>query len=346
MAKEPFKEKIRVSSGTAIVLGLLRGRLDAKPTTAYLLTYRPGRCSANCSFCPQAKSSTSRADALSRVTWPLFPTHQVITGIEDAVKTHQISRVCLQTLNDPTIFREILGLARAILSRVRVPISVSCQPLDPDKMQKLADAGIDRITIPLDAATKELFETVKGSQVGGPYVWETQLQALRTAVEIMGRGHVGTHLIVGLGETERDIAEMIQWCVDNGVYPGLFAFTPIPGTSLEKQPQPPLASYRRIQVAHYLLATRMTEHNKMHFRADGTIIDFGVSKRQLMQVIDRGSPFETSGCPGCNRPYYNEKPSGPIYNYPRPPLPEKILQIKRQLEVLLPIRLGASHYQD
>jgi biotin synthase-related radical SAM superfamily protein len=270
----------------------------------------------------------------------------VITGIEDAVKTHQISRVCLQTLNDPTIFREILGLARAILSRVRVPISVSCQPLDRGEMQTLADVGIDRITIPLDVATEMLFEKIKGRLVGGPYVWETQLQALQTAVEIMGKGNVGTHLIVGLGETERDIIETIQWCVDNDVYPGLFAFTPIPGTFLEKRPQPPLASYRRIQVAHHLLTTQKTEYNKMHFRADGTIIDFGVSQSQLIQVIDRGSPFETSGCPGCNRPYYNEKPSGPIYNYPRPPLPEEITQIKRQLEVLLPIRLGASHYQD
>jgi biotin synthase len=267
----------------------------------------------------------------------------VITEIEEAVKTHQISRVCLQTLNDPTIFREILGLTRAILSRVSVPISVSCQPLDRNNMQTLADAGIDRITIPLDAATEELFETVKGNRVGGPYVWETQLQALRTAVEIMGTGRVGTHLIVGLGETEREITERIQWCVGNGVYPGLFAFTPIPGTFLEKRPQPPLASYRRLQVAHYLLTTRETEYNKMHFSADGTIIDFGISKRQLMQVIDRGSPFETSGCPRCNRPYYNEKPSGPIYNYPRPPLLE---EIKRQLGVQSPICPRASHYQD
>jgi len=32
----------------------------------------------------------------------------------------------------------------------------------------------------------------------------------------------------------------------------------------------------------------------------------------------RGEAFQTSGCPGCNRPYYNERPGGFIYNYPRP----------------------------
>ena len=34
-----FPNQIRVSVGSAIVLGLLEGDLDAKPTTAYLMTY-------------------------------------------------------------------------------------------------------------------------------------------------------------------------------------------------------------------------------------------------------------------------------------------------------------------
>jgi len=33
--------------------------------------------------------------------------------------------------------------------------------------------------------------------------------------------------------------------------------------------------------------------------------------------LGTGEAFRTSGCPGCNRPYYNERPSGPFYNYPR-----------------------------
>lgn len=30
-----------------------------------------------------------------------------------------------------------------------------------------------------------------------------------------------------------------------------------------------------------------------------------------------GKAFETSGCPDCNRPYYNESPRGVIFNYYR-----------------------------
>jgi len=41
----------------------------------------------------------------------------------------------------------------------------------------------------------------------------------------------------------------------------------------------------------------------------------------------------TSGCPNCNRPYYNEKPSGPIYNYPRPLKKEEIAKVMLELDI-------------
>jgi len=336
-------ERIRVSTGSAIVLGLLRGRLDAKPTTVYMLTYRDGKCFANCCFCPQAKMSHSRADMLSRVTWPPFPTEQVLSGIERTAKTGAIKRVCIQALNYPTVFEDVLNLTEEVKSRVKVPLSISCQPLNREKMEKLAEAGVDRISIALDAATEEIFDKIKGRLAGGPYLWEKQRQALKEAVKIFGEGFVSTHLIVGLGETEREMVQTIQWCVDLGVYPGLFAFTPIPGTLLENSPQPSLSHYRRIQIAHYLITQGKTRYEKMIFNGDGCLVDFGVSEEELWQVIRSGKPFVTSGCPGCNRPYYNEKPGGPLYNYPRQPLPEEIAEIERQIGILRPKPFRPSH---
>jgi len=313
MDKKHLPKKIRVSTGSAIVLGLLRGRLDAKPTTIYLLTFRDGKCSANCGFCPQAKTSKGRADMLSRVTWPPFPTEQV-----------------------PTVFDDILSLVEEIKSRVEVPISVSCQPLDRDKMETLVEAGVDRISVALDAATKEIFDKIKGRLVGGPYVWERQREALKEAVKIFGEDSITTHLIVGLGETEKEIVQMIQWCVDLGVYPGLFAFTPIPGTLLENSPQPSLNHYRKVQIAHYLITHGKTRCENMIFDEEGRLVAFGVPEEELWQVVRTGEPFVTSGCPGCNRPYYNERPGGPLYNYPRQPLPEEIAEIERQIGILCP----------
>ena len=67
-------EKIRVSIGSASVLGLdFRSKFKDLPTTCYIMTFKEGHCLANCGFCPQAKSSESSIEKLSRISWPLFP---------------------------------------------------------------------------------------------------------------------------------------------------------------------------------------------------------------------------------------------------------------------------------
>jgi biotin synthase len=308
---------IRVSIGSAMVLELLKGKLDAEPTTAYVMTYRKGKCVANCGFCPQARASYGRADMLSRISWPIFPTENVLDGIEKAVKEGKVKRVCLQALNYPEVFRHLAGLVDAIHKKADVPISVSCQPLNSDNIRLLAEAGVERIDIPLDAATEELFDNVKGSSAGGPYSWKKQFDLLDQAVNIFGRGRVSTHLIVGLGETEAEMIKLVQRCFDMGVLPALFAFTPISGTALERMPQPPIQKYRQIQIARHLIVHEMARYESMRFDGEGCIGDFGVNKRTLLKIIRTDEPFLTSGCPNCNRPYYNEKPSGPMYNYPR-----------------------------
>jgi len=329
--EQSLSEKIRVSVGSALVLGLLKGKLDAPPRTVYMLTYREGKCLANCGFCPQARTSTSRADMLARVTWPAFPTAQVIDKIVVSAEAGDTKRVCIQALNYPTVFHEVLGLTHVIHSRSNVPISLSCMPFNKAQMKELAEAGVDRISIALDAATEKLFNKVKGISTQSPYTWKRQRGALKEAVEVFGRNQVYTHLIVGLGENEKEITETIQLCADSGVYPSLFAFTPIPGTALENVPQPSLEAYRRTQLARYLIIHEKTRNQNMKFDAEGRIVDFGVPKTQLQEAISEGSPFQTSGCPECNRPYYNERPGGPMYNYPRQLLPDEIEDIMKLL---------------
>ena len=325
--------KIRVSIGSAIVLELLKGKIDAKPTTVYLLTYHEGKCLANCGFCPQARTSTSRADMLSRVTWPTFSTEQVVSKTSAAARKNKIKRVCIQTLNYPKVFSDVLNLTLAIRSSASVPISVSCQPLSCEQMKKLVEARVDRISIALDAATKQVFDKVKGVSAQSCYTWKSQRKALEDAVSVFGRNVVYTHLIVGLGETEQEMIRVIQWCVDVGVYPSLFAFTPIPGTELETLSQPSIKSYRRVQLARYLIVHGKARFESMKFDKNRSIVDFGVAMQELKQIIESGSPFYTSGCPNCNRPYYNERPSGPMYNYPRPLSPRETKETKKQLDL-------------
>jgi biotin synthase len=269
---------------------------------------------------------------LARVTWPAFPTKQVTEKIASAAKTGTVKRVCIQALSYPAVHRDLISITKLIHSNSNVPISLSCPPFTKAQFKELAEAGADRISIALDAATEQLFNKVKGQQTQSPYQWKRQHQALKEAVEVFGKDQVYTHLIVGLGETEKQITETIQQCTDSGIYPSLFAFTPIQGTTLENMHQPPIESYRRVQLARHLIIHHKTRCENMKFDHEQRIADYGTPKTILHRIIQDGTAFCTSGCPECNRPYYNERPSGPMYNYPRPPTPQEINEITKQLK--------------
>lgn len=308
-------EKVRVSAGTAALLKLDEYWLDVKPTTAYLMTYTEESCMANCSFCPQARGSPSDKSLLSRVLWPVYPTEEVLERLRGADASLQ--RVCIQTVNYPGFFDDSLALLREIKKSRGIPVSIDTAPLTRPQMEELKNAKLDRIGIPLDLATEELFDKVKGGQVTGPYRWDKHFEALSVAVEVFGTRRVLSNLIIGLGETEEEAVGLIQRLMDMGVETGLFAFTPIPGTALSKEEQPPLDAYRRIQLARHLITRGIASIHGMEFDDGGRITGFGVDEETMAGILESGEAFRTSGCPGCNRPYYNERPSGPFYNYPR-----------------------------
>jgi biotin synthase len=254
---------------------------------------------------------------------------QVVDGIVSAVRMDKVKRVCIQALNYPSVFDDVLRLISSIRSRCAVPVSISCQPVNISTMKRLAEAGAERIGIPLDTVTEEIFNKMKGKQAGGPYVWQRQLKVLEDAVKVFGKEMVSTHLIVGLGETEEDLAKMFQFCVDMGVYPALFAFTPVSGTALESSLPPSLGVYRRVQLTRYLITLRKVRYENLRFDDHWRIINFGVSRKALNKIVESGAPFLTSGCPDCNRPYYNEKPGGSIFNFPQMPTLEEIREIEK-----------------
>ena len=112
-------------------------------------------------------------------------------------------------------------------------------------------------------------------------VGNSQFRMLTEAVAVFGKGNVSTHVIVGLGETEKEAAQIIQRCVDMSVLPALFAFTPIRGTTLEKNSPPTIESYRRIQLARYLIVKGLARADDMRFDGEGKIEGFGVTKETL-----------------------------------------------------------------
>jgi len=326
---------IRCSIGTAKVLGLKSIKVDALPTTAYLMAGE--KCRFNCAFCAQARESSARADLLSRVSWPLFSREQVAKRIEDLAgggkefpvggepaesDGTELQRICFQVVQDQEALKSVKTWVQELNQRTRLPICVSAGPQNLEEIAELLALGVDHVSIALDAATPAVFAQVKDGS------WQQRYRLLMSGAARFP-GHLATHLIVGLGETEEEMIRLLQELHDHGITVALFAFTPVRGTRLEQALPPPMPHYRRVQAAHFLIRNSLARVEQFSFargkqregHPEGKLIDFGMPREELRPLLADGEAFRTSGCSGCNRPYYNETPGEELYNYPRPLTP-------------------------
>jgi biotin synthase-related radical SAM superfamily protein len=324
-------DEINVSIGTAAVLGLADIRMDAAPTTAYLML--GGRCRMACAFCAQARTSHASALNLSRITWPLFDEREVLGRLDEAAARGHFRRVCLQVTVGQDYLRRTLELVKAVCGVCDLPVDAAILPRDVDQVEALLAAGVEHIGFGLDAACERVSRRVKRARPerSRRSDWGRSMKLVEEAARRFP-GSVAVHLIVGLGETEREMVEMIQRMHDLGAIVGLFAFTPVRGTAMQDQSPPPLDTYRRMQVARHLITHDLATPGDFAFSAEGRLVSFG--RPDLARVLADGVAFQTSGCPDCNRPFYNERPGGPLYNCPRPLRPAEALRAVAELAVV------------
>jgi len=292
---------VRVSYGTAIAAGLIRAKLMARPTTAYLMTYWPSKCSNDCAFCAQARTSTSNLDRLSRVTWPAFELGDVLK----ALPRGRFGRLCLQTIDYPGMLDDVFTLLEAF-KPLKLPVSVSITPVGRETLERFKSLGVDYIGVGLDVASERLFKILKPD-----FEWEEMWRFARDVVEVLGEGRAFIHVIVGLGETDRELVETFERAYSIKADVSLFSFTPLKGTKLESLSQPSLERYRKIQLARWLVERDLGE--RIIFEGD-SIAGFDLEGIEVPPSV-----FMTHGCPSCNRPYYNERPKKDPYNFPFPP---------------------------
>ncbi len=137
---------IRLSIGSAVLLGLSHGKIDALPTTIY--TMLGEYCVADCRFCAQARNSRADKKFLSRVIWPEFELDDVLDKIDDKGK-----RICVQTLKYPKLVDDLVYMISRIKERTNIPVSACLNPLDKKSLKRLKVAGLGRVGVGLDCAS-------------------------------------------------------------------------------------------------------------------------------------------------------------------------------------------------
>jgi biotin synthase len=339
--KKQSPEYAKMSHATAISLGLTQGRMyrGAVNRCVNLLVHYPEGCAANCAYCGLAKrrAGTYADKSFIHVDWPLYSMDQIMDAVNGAPT--YVKRTCISMITNGKCRRDTLDMARRLHDRTRLPISALIAPtiLKRGDLVNMKESGIDKIGVAVDLATPELFDQYRGSGVSGPHTWEKYWEIMESALELFGRPHVGAHLMVGMGETEKQMVGLMDRLRGMGVVNHLFSFFAEEGSALSDRPQPAWSTYLRIQLARYLIEEKLSSCREMAFDERGRIIHFGLASDLLESVIRFGEAFMTTGCLGedgkvaCNRPFGNCLPDVRQWNYPYPPNKEETDLIRKQI---------------
>ncbi len=337
-------EYIQTSLAAAISLGLEKGRFkDGIKLTGLnlLLVYGRG-CIGRCAYCGLSKvpdAERKGKKTFIRVKWPIYKLDEIIR--QTCLRKNGFQRICVSMITHRNAVGDTIRVTRRLKDKIDLPVSLLISPTvikDISVIKEFRRAGADMVGIAIDAATPGLFRKYRGDGVGGPHIWDRYWEVLRWSVEVFGKFKAGVHLICGLGETEREMVYTIYRAHMMGAKTHLFAFYPEAYSQMEAHPRPGLESYRRVQIAAYLINQLHRPVDAMRFGPKGNICSFDCD---LEEVIGDGYAFMTSGCPGddpriaaCNRPLANERPSEAYRNYPYVPSARDKEIIKGQIKSL------------
>ena len=347
-------EYVQMSTAAAITLGLVAGRMHRTSCTHclnLLVTYPEG-CRANCAYCGLARHREEARDYADRnfirVDWPTARYEEVIERVKAGSDKGRFERMCISMITHPDSNDDTFVLLEKWTREVPgVPVSILSNPttLEKDDLIRMRDLGADIFTVALDAVTPAIFDRTRGRGVDSPHRYDKYWQAIEWAAEVYGPEKFGAHLICGMGETEREILEVVQKIRDLGGHNHMFAFFPERGSLMEDWPAVDRGQWRRVQLARFLIDYRGKRVEDMAFDEAGRVVDFGVPKEALEQEIAAGTPFRTSGCPGkddevsaCNRPYGDSSPTD-ILSFPFAPAKRDLAAIRRQMDGK-PVKVG------
>jgi len=337
---------VRISMAAAIELGLKPGRIHGCGCGCInLLQNYPQGCAANCSYCGLARERPGAAEenTFIRVSWPLYPTDLVAESIgqKDKETSGGVGRVCIAQVHDGRAYRDLVDMTRRVRSAApAVPISalVSAGLLDEERLAVIQEAGADIIGIGLDAASQSVFHDTRGGGVRGPHDWDHHWKIARAARRMFGPLKVNFHVVVGLGETDRELVELFYRLHGEQIAAYLFSFNPEPDTAMEDVPRAPIRRLRHIQLVKHLIEKEGLSAEAIMFDGEGNITGIDAPETMVSGATESGVPFMTNGCPNrqgevaCNRPYGSYRPGEEFRDYPFQPTGEDVDTIRQQMQ--------------
>jgi len=336
-------EWVRISMASAIALGFRSGRFSRTFEFGginLLLNYEQG-CLSDCAYCGLARTRPGDYDEKSfiRVDWPLVETNTFVDRM--AERQDKLTRLCISMVTHGHAYPDTVALTERIRAKVATPLSILVAPptLNRDRIEAFKRIGVDMIGVGLDAATEALFIRHRTDVPAGGLRWEKYWEVIDDSRDVFGPWKVNAHVLVGLGETDRDLCDLFFRLCERQIFPYLFSFNPEPDSRLGIAPRAPLWRWRRIQLLKYLIEQHGLRPEQLDFDDSGALLRVDAPRGWVLEHVRAGEAFMTNGCPGpngepgCTRPYGSYRPSEPFRDFPFLPLLDDARGIERDLRL-------------
>ncbi len=191
------------------------GRLDLPgyhcPEQAFI-TVSSG-CIFRCRYCPVPHQKEQRRKSIDEIL-------AMVQAVRNRIKSIAITSGVLESIEEEE--RYVLGVVAA-LRWFGLPIGVTIYPgaEAPDRLYAL---GVAEVKFNLETATSALFAKMCPG-LDQQDIWD----ALDRSVQLFGKGHVFSNVIVGLGETDAEMESCIRKLTARGIIPVLRPLNPAAG---------------------------------------------------------------------------------------------------------------------
>ena len=171
------------------------------------------RCIYNCTFCSVPKSQGK-----------IKTVEEILDIVEKARKNGKLKVIALTSGISKSPDNEIDRVVDVVkaLKKYQVPIGVAVHP-GKNSSQRLKDAGVTEVKYSVETMDREIFDRVCKGRKG--HTLDFILESLRDAVRIFGRNRVSSNIIIGLGETDENVRQGVEYLAQMGVIPILRPIT-------------------------------------------------------------------------------------------------------------------------
>lgn len=191
------------------------------PEQLFFLLYKD--CSSCCLFCPLTYASNK-----SHYTWEKIQ-HIMLQNI-----SHEIKSISFTTSSPPSktqdeLTNEIADIAfktRKLIGE-NIPLGASLKTPSEKQLLYLKKAGISEIRLNLETYNIGLAQHLMPNKDLNKILY-----SIEQAVNIYGKGKVSSNIIIGLGESDKDILNGVNRLAEMGALSTLYPYDPIDGLNV------------------------------------------------------------------------------------------------------------------